>query len=1017
MAMKGSLHAAAIECTALMGSPPVFIDTNIDTHIALPVSDLDTVADLKKKARIEHASCFPQIGDINILAMKVKRRSAYYHLSDAMLVKTSFEGIKGTWFLQMDVSVVSSDCKTDAFLEAGALPIADALGKSRSPTLQVSNRSISAGYLGDQMDIDRDDRHVSNIVDDQKNLDAENGVISDILNQDSRHSGEGELKRSYNESREKQKTDEVQNQNAVKEKTVTENISENFSSGAIDKPIEENHQKENTEAENICEDFSAGITEKTVRGNHQILSLHEESKTVEEPLIASTEDAQEKLFHCADAGQKEKIMSDEQLMENTTKFENRLKDRRRSKRIAKPHPPVDENIDIGTSKQVNSQMKGEPSLSYDMNPVAEETSGLGCTVVGLSDAPHSTDVMRSSLCRDELTKVPDSTENMRANAANVENSKKKKDKSRCRDKKSSNSKYHSCESEKIGLEENPPLASEIDSGKYSYQNGNGLVNGFGAFATKETGDEEHMTEIIDNYHSKQANSCCEGEKNPTYDKNACPKETDGHRCTVDELSRAPDSCGVIRSSLCGDEEIKIPNSTEDMQENAANAENSKRRKEKSRRRDKKSSNSKNHSRDSEKVGFEENHPLPSSIDSEKDSNNQNYETVTLSDAFASMQRGDEEHRAEIIENDPFKQVTSQSDREPTLSCDRNPVAEETSGLVRMVVGLSDVPDSTGVMRSNLCGDELIKIPDLSENMHVNSANVENLKKKKEKSRRRDKKSSDSKHHSYESEKVVLEENPPVATMVGSEYKKHDNGAINFFDAFASKERGDEKQRSEIEERKLEESNAMGCDLQPAKKKRKSHKRERRKEECEPSHVAQSGSLINAHNYKNVDPKMKNFKLSADLRAEYDQVGNHQPTDMDRTPVEDVNDETMDSKLKSSKLSADMGAPEHDPVVYHQSSEVGQTMTEDINDETIDSKAKSSKLCADLNYPGHDPVIYHQSAGVGRTLIKDIDAGSLTMNGNSSEEESSSISHFRVAVRRGSKRRAGGVLEGGSVVKL
>ncbi|CAA7400725.1 unnamed protein product [Spirodela intermedia] len=72
MARRSSLDPAADGGSSLQAAAlPVFIDTNIDTHIALTVSLRDTVADLKRKARIEHVFCFPNIGDINIVALKV----------------------------------------------------------------------------------------------------------------------------------------------------------------------------------------------------------------------------------------------------------------------------------------------------------------------------------------------------------------------------------------------------------------------------------------------------------------------------------------------------------------------------------------------------------------------------------------------------------------------------------------------------------------------------------------------------------------------------------------------------------------------------------------------------------------------------------------------------------------------------------------------------------------------------------------------------------------------------------
>ncbi|OMO60340.1 hypothetical protein CCACVL1_24225 [Corchorus capsularis] len=82
----------------------VFIDTSLDTHLAMIVSDSDTVSDLKKKIMHEHPLCFPNIGDIKINALKVKRKGYLYHLSDSMFVKSAFDGVSKSWFLSVDAS-------------------------------------------------------------------------------------------------------------------------------------------------------------------------------------------------------------------------------------------------------------------------------------------------------------------------------------------------------------------------------------------------------------------------------------------------------------------------------------------------------------------------------------------------------------------------------------------------------------------------------------------------------------------------------------------------------------------------------------------------------------------------------------------------------------------------------------------------------------------------------------------------------------------------------------------------
>ncbi|GMI75072.1 hypothetical protein HRI_001176500 [Hibiscus trionum] len=82
----------------------VFIDTSLDTHLAMIVSNADTVSDLKKKIMYEHPLCFPNIGEIKINALKVDCKGILYHLSDSMFVKSAYREMSGNWFLSVDVS-------------------------------------------------------------------------------------------------------------------------------------------------------------------------------------------------------------------------------------------------------------------------------------------------------------------------------------------------------------------------------------------------------------------------------------------------------------------------------------------------------------------------------------------------------------------------------------------------------------------------------------------------------------------------------------------------------------------------------------------------------------------------------------------------------------------------------------------------------------------------------------------------------------------------------------------------
>ncbi|PIN17767.1 hypothetical protein CDL12_09565 [Handroanthus impetiginosus] len=97
----------------------VFVDSSLDTHIAMLVSSSDTVSDFKKKLVSEHMQCFPKIGEIQIHSLKVKRKANYYHLTDIMLVWSAFHGVKGSWFLSADASGPPACQLNQNFLELG----------------------------------------------------------------------------------------------------------------------------------------------------------------------------------------------------------------------------------------------------------------------------------------------------------------------------------------------------------------------------------------------------------------------------------------------------------------------------------------------------------------------------------------------------------------------------------------------------------------------------------------------------------------------------------------------------------------------------------------------------------------------------------------------------------------------------------------------------------------------------------------------------------------------------------
>ncbi|KAF9622766.1 hypothetical protein IFM89_034001 [Coptis chinensis] len=100
----------------------VFIDTNLDTHLVMMVTDDDTVGDFKQKLLIEHPRCFPKIGEITIHSLKVRRNGCFYHLSNQMLLKSAFTGVKKSWFLHVDAAschaIIQSESVRDPSAQA-----------------------------------------------------------------------------------------------------------------------------------------------------------------------------------------------------------------------------------------------------------------------------------------------------------------------------------------------------------------------------------------------------------------------------------------------------------------------------------------------------------------------------------------------------------------------------------------------------------------------------------------------------------------------------------------------------------------------------------------------------------------------------------------------------------------------------------------------------------------------------------------------------------------------------------
>ncbi|CAA6668236.1 unnamed protein product [Spirodela intermedia] len=167
---RGSSSAAAIGVPFPPAAPPVFVDTSLGLTSLWwspptrpwPNSSVNP----SRKVCIEHAACFPSIGDVTVVSIKVRRRATYYHLSDSMLVRTAFSGIKGTWFIQMDVvptsghgngpSSVDELVRDDSNLELNAhIPAPPSVSDAPLTAVDSFNEKISKGLTNDShMDLD-----------------------------------------------------------------------------------------------------------------------------------------------------------------------------------------------------------------------------------------------------------------------------------------------------------------------------------------------------------------------------------------------------------------------------------------------------------------------------------------------------------------------------------------------------------------------------------------------------------------------------------------------------------------------------------------------------------------------------------------------------------------------------------------------------------------------------------------------------------------------------------------------
>ncbi|CAN7120440.1 unnamed protein product [Brassica rapa subsp. narinosa] len=98
----------------------VYVETSLDTHLLVLLHDHETISEFKVKLCKEHHECFPELGEIDISAVKVatsvNRENTRgllfdYHLPDSMLLSMVFNGIgRNCWFVFVDAAVKVENC-------------------------------------------------------------------------------------------------------------------------------------------------------------------------------------------------------------------------------------------------------------------------------------------------------------------------------------------------------------------------------------------------------------------------------------------------------------------------------------------------------------------------------------------------------------------------------------------------------------------------------------------------------------------------------------------------------------------------------------------------------------------------------------------------------------------------------------------------------------------------------------------------------------------------------------------
>ncbi|CAL0301545.1 unnamed protein product [Lupinus luteus] len=95
----------------------VFAETNLDTRIAFNTPLDITASAFKRDFERVHFTCLPNIGEIQVNGLMVKRKSCFYYLPDSLPLKYAFPGTRRTWFLHVEVRHLKNPCPSPQVVE------------------------------------------------------------------------------------------------------------------------------------------------------------------------------------------------------------------------------------------------------------------------------------------------------------------------------------------------------------------------------------------------------------------------------------------------------------------------------------------------------------------------------------------------------------------------------------------------------------------------------------------------------------------------------------------------------------------------------------------------------------------------------------------------------------------------------------------------------------------------------------------------------------------------------------